>query len=377
MNRARARRSRRVSLVGTVGVPGRYGGFETLAEQLCRHIEPGRMTFAVYCERKVYSEDLSEDFCGHRRVFIPLRANGPMSMLYDAAALLHARFVERSPVVFLFGYSGSWILPLLRLLSPSTCYITNVDGMEWRRDKFSASSKLLLKGLEYFAAVFSQKIIADNSALAEIFEARYRRKAAVIAYGGDHTVLPEAPVPADAAPLDAPQGVYYLAVARIEPENNTEMILEACDKAGAGLVFIGNWNGSDYGRRLRERFGASTHLRLLDPIYDQRVLERYRRGAIGYIHGHSVGGTNPSLVEALFHTDRLLSFDCAFNRATLSNAGSYFADAGQLAGALAGEAVVSIDAQALAALRDTYRWGIIADRYFQLASEGLGADSQA
>lgn len=350
-----------VPLVGTVGVPARYGGFETLAEQLCSHVSPDDVQFIVYCERSAYGDDeRGPDFKGHRRVFLPLRANGVASMVHDALALIDAVFRRKADQVFIFGYSGAWILPILRLVRPRVRYIVNVDGMEWRRDKFSTPARLLLKALEWCAARCASVVIADNDALAELFRERYRTEPTVIAYGGDHTQRLASPAELGGAP----QG-HYLAIARIEPENNTETIIQACIAADVPLVFIGNWRANAYGMALRKRYGDAAGITLLDPIYDQAGLAPWRTGAIGYIHGHSVGGTNPSLVEALFHTRRMASFDCVFNRATLSGRGSYFTGADSLA-ALLRDGLTPIADDELATLRATYRWDAIAARYLSL-----------
>ena len=351
-----------VPLVGTVGVPARYGGFETLAEQLCCQISADDVQFVVYCERHSYhATERTENFNGHQRVFLPLKANGVSSLFYDALALLDAVFRRRASEIFIFGYSGAWILPLLKLVRPRINYIVNVDGMEWRRDKFSGPTKLLLKALEWCAARAASVVIADNSALAELFRDRYKFEPVVIAYGGDHTLVREESFCQPALVEDAAPG-HYLAIARIEPENNSEMIIQGCISVGAPLVFIGNWMANNYGRKLRAKYGDAPDIQLLDPIYDQTDLASWRAGAVGYIHGHSVGGTNPSLVEALFHTNQVASFDCSFNRATMSGTGDYFSDADSLAVLLrAGlNPIRDVD---LRHLRDIYRWGTIALRY--------------
>lgn len=348
-----------VPIVGTVGVPARYGGFETLAEQLCANILPTDTEFVVYCQRSAYSPDeRNPTFLGHKRVFLPVSANGISSLFYDALALLHAVFVIKAQKILVLGYSGAWILPVLKIIRPRTSFIINVDGMEWRRQKFSKPAKLLLKALEYCAAWSASTIIADNVALAVIIEERYRRMPVIIAYGGDHTVV-SSDSSADFPNL-APR--YYLAIARIEPENNAEIILQGCREAGVPLVFIGNWSANDYGRDLRRKFGSITDFQLLDPIYDQVELNAWRRHAMGYIHGHSVGGTNPSLVEALFHTDLLISFNCSFNRASLLDSGYYFVDPTSLADLLR-QNLMPIDSEMISLLRERYRWRYIAAEY--------------
>jgi len=357
-----------VPLVGTVGVPARYGGFETLAEQLCRHISAEDVRFIVYCDRHSYdANERTEGFNGHQRVFLPLKANGVASLFYDALALVDAAFRRNASEIFIFGYSGAWILPLLRLVRPRVRFIVNVDGMEWRRDKFSRLVKLLLKTLEWCAARTASVVIADNAALAEIFRNRYRFEPVVIAYGGDHTLGHEKAAVQPARMEDAARA-HYLAIARIEPENNSEMIIQGCIAAGVPLVFIGNWTTNTYGISLRQRYGAIENIRLHDPIYDQADLAPWRANAVGYIHGHSVGGTNPSLVEALFHTNRFACFDCAFNRSTLFDAGDYFDNANSLA-ALLRTGLSPINEPELEILRDLYRWKKISAEYIELLSD--------
>ena len=160
-----------IGVVGAVGVPGRYGGFETLAEQLARRITPSIARLVIYCQRSAYPEargQADSRFCGHQRVFIPSRANGPASPLYDALAMLHAALVTRVDVMLVLGYSGAWALPLIRLLRPQMLIVTNIDGMEWRRDKFRPFAKRVLRWLEDCAARFSHRVIADNAALVAL-----------------------------------------------------------------------------------------------------------------------------------------------------------------------------------------------------------------
>lgn len=361
----------RIGLVGTVGVPGRYGGFETLAEQLARRISPEMARFIIYCQRSAYPEEFPRpdtSFAGHRRVFVPLRANGPISMLHDALAMLHASLVARVDLMLVLGYSGAWALPLIRLLRPRMAIVTNIDGMEWRRDKFGPIAKRVLRLLEDFAVRFSHRIIIDNAALVPLAQAAHTGlEPMLIAYGGDHTLVSPGVSPIS---VGSP---YYLSIARIEPENNCEMILQAFGaQPSSRLVFVGNWNASAYGRDLRKRFSSRPNLHLLDPIYDLAILSALRVGACGYVHGHSVGGTNPSLVEALFHTARLLAFDCPFNRCTLDGHGSYYGDAEALRSLLIVEDDLDIAPSAMEDLRLRYQWGVIADAYLAAMVQTTG-----
>lgn len=357
----------RIAIVGTVGVPARYGGFETLAEQLAHGIAPEHANLIVYCQRSAYSNEERHAPFKHKRVFVPLRANGPSSMLYDAVCMLHAAFVERAESILLLGYSGAWALPLVQALSPRTRLITNIDGMEWRRRKFGAVASRLLRWLERMAVRFSHAVIADNAALLSLARAAYGMEPHLVAYGGDHTL-----VPSDASPDD--DGGYHLAVARIEPENNCHLILEAFSVTGKPLRFVGNWRSTPYGRELRNRYGSTRNIRLLDPIYSQAKLRSIRDNAIGYVHGHSVGGTNPSLVEAVFHTRSIIAFDCSFNRATLDGCGVYFSSVSDLATIVANKSVPQISIESIEELRQRYTWSSIIGQYLRICGpQGSGS----
>ena len=348
----------KIAIIGTVGVPARYGGFETLAEQLAKGIKPEAHQLVIYCQRTAYPElDGGECFEGHQRVLLPLRANGPASMVHDMLAMAHAALIAKVDTMLVLGYSGAWFLPFVRLLQPRIRVITNIDGMEWRRDKFGRFARTLLRTLESFATRFSHVIIADNAALVTIAKEIHDTDSVLIAYGGDHTLVQAAP------PVLSPG--YFLSIARIEPENNCHVILAACAHAGVRLAFVGNWEANAYGRGLKAQFANLPNLILLDAIYDQSKLSALRLGAACYIHGHSVGGTNPSLVEALFHTTRLLAFDCVFNHATLAEAGAYFGTREELETLLTSPDSGQIDSHSLSSLRQRYRWETIIDLYLK------------
>ena len=121
----------RIGIVGTVGVPARYGGFETLAEQLAAGTNSARAEWVIYCQRTAYPEETqATPFHGHSRVFIPLPANGLSSMLYDMLSIFHAALIARVDVILLLGTSGAWSLPIFRVLRRRMGVVTNIDGME-------------------------------------------------------------------------------------------------------------------------------------------------------------------------------------------------------------------------------------------------------
>ncbi|MEQ9465362.1 MAG: DUF1972 domain-containing protein [Haliea sp.] len=358
-----------IGLIGTVGVPACYGGFETLAENLVRYSTrnnlPHRLT--VYCSAAAY-EKRPAFFEGARLQYVWLGANGWQSMIYDAVCLLDG-CLRRHDVVVLLGVSGALFLPIVRLISRARI-ITNVDGIEWRRGKWSRLARLVLRLSERCAVRWSHAIVADNQAISEYIRLSYGKDCQVIAYGGDHAL--------DAAPgsrlvVDLPAN-YALALCRIEPENNVAMILEGFSRVPHRiLVFVGNWQASDYGKNLREKYDGYSHIFMCDPVYDVRQLREIRERAWLYVHGHSAGGTNPSLVEMMHFGIPVLAHGCDFNRYTTECSALYFNSAYELCDAV--ETLSPNEARMVGKkMRDIavcrYTWAEVGHSYFSLIENG-------
>ncbi len=347
----------RVAIIGTVGIPARYGGFETLAEQLV-HYKGAQLNITVYCSSKAY-KNKNTHYKNARLKYIWLDANGAQSILYDIISVLHA--VKRNDTLLILGVSGTIILPLIRLLFPFRKVITNIDGLEWKREKWSRGVKRFLKFSERLAVQYSDHLIADNQAIKDYVMREYGCVPKLIEYGGDHcdTISPP--------DIRYTEKSYDFTVCRIEPENNIHLILEAYDQLTSDkLVIVGNWNMSDYGRNLREKYQNLMHIHLLDSIYDLNELNKLRKHCRYYIHGHSAGGTNPSLVEAMYLGLDVLAFDVSYNRETTENKASYFSSALDLRRLLeSGGSVRNGEANKSIALR-RYTWDIIASKYTSL-----------
>jgi glycosyltransferase involved in cell wall biosynthesis len=353
------------SILGTVGVPGAYGGFETLAENLVRYhqVHALEVRLSVYCSARTVGTR-SDRYLRADLRYIGLKANGPQSVAYDMVSLLDA-IRNRTDVILLLGVSGALALPLVRAFSRARI-VTNIDGIEWQRAKWRGLARLILRWSERAAVRWSHAVIADNAGIAEHVRARYGTDCHVIAYGGDHA-LEAAPV---AKPgLALPQR-YALALCRIEPENNVEMILDAFARHPTGdLVVVGNWDQSAHGRTLRARYGALPHVHLVDPVYEPEHLRWIRDRAEVYIHGHSAGGTNPALVEMMHFGIPVLAFDCAFNRNTTDGKALYFSSADALADTMAAlkppdAAKIGRQMRGIAAQR--YTWAQVGRAYVEL-----------
>lgn len=353
----------KIALIGTVGVPGRYGGFETLADNLVRYHDrvecPGQLT--VYCSGPSYPEKAPKYLSAKLR-YSRFKANGAQSVIYDIVTMIRAVF-EGHNVLLVLGVSGAVLFPIIRLVS-RTKIITNVDGIEWRRDKWKGLARWFLRFSEKTAVRFSHRVIADNQGIADWINESYGVKAEVIAYGGDNAVEQPPSVADSDLPIALPAD-YALALCRIEPENNIEMILEAFASAGKPLAFVGNWANSDYGRDVRTRFESYDNIFLIDPIYDAGPLYQVRAGAASYIHGHSAGGTNPSLVEMMHFGIPVVAFDCVFNRNTTENRARFFSSAADLAELAAVKDETGGDVM-LEIARRRYVWDTISREYFDL-----------
>lgn len=354
---------KKVGVIGTVGIPSRYGGFETLAEYLVKYLSE-EFDITVYCSSKVYKEKL-RNYLGAKLKYINLNANGISSIFYDILSILDA-IIRGVNVLLILGVSGSIILPFVKIFFPKKKVIVNIDGLEWKRDKWSVIAKLFLKFSEFIAVKFADTIVADNHVIKEYVKNIYNKNAIFIPYGADHVknlslsedIIQKYPILKEN---------YAFKVARIEPENNINLILEAFSQyKKLNLVIIGNWNASDYGKNLREKYSKYKNIYLLDPIYDLNILDQFRSNCFVYIHGHSAGGTNPSLVEAMYLKLPIIAFDVDYNRSTTSNNAIFFKNLDELLNILQNlnrYSLKKISANLKSVSDILYRWENIAESY--------------
>jgi glycosyltransferase involved in cell wall biosynthesis len=347
----------RLAFVGSAGIPNRYGGFESFLEHCGPVIAKNIKSTIVTCDASLYRDNLSSEYFGVKRVFLGVRANGVTSIVHDLIAFL--RIYRSSSHIMVLGVSGGIWFPFFKLM----CWLggkrlgVNIDGVEWRRTKFSSNKQRVLRLFDYMAQRFSDVVIYDKAGLAPYVHSFANRRAVEIGYSGDHVLrLGGFPV-ADTA----------LTICRIEPENNLDLMMQAALQSRLSrYTIVGNWNKSDYGRALRKRYQSESRLLLLDPIYDSTRLAQLRESCAIYLHGHSVGGTNPSLVEMLFYDCVLCCFDVVYNRVTANECASYFKNATELTqciNAVIKAEVINGAQQARIALRAKYTSEVIAAAY--------------
>lgn len=320
----------RVFIIGTVGVPACYGGFESLVDNLL-DFTPSNVEYTVFCSAKKYETRL-KTYKGAELVYLSMDANGKDSIFYDFKSMKIAA-AQKADIMLILGVSGCMFLPYIRRIFKGKI-ITNIDGLEWRCDKWQWYAKKLLKFSEKMAVKYSDIVIGDNKGITDYVKSEYseivkNKRVELIAYGGDQVSRVQDDSLFEKYPFC--REPYSVTVCRIEPENNIHVILEAFSKMpDEPLVFVGNWQKSDYGRSLKEKFSAFKNIHLLDPIYEPHTVNFLRSNARIYIHGHSAGGTNPSLVEAMNLSLPILAFDCVYNRATTEEKCLYWKNAEDL-----------------------------------------------
>ncbi len=357
---------KKVAIIGTAGIPSRYGGFETLAHHLVDQLN-SKFKLYVYCSKNYYKKEERVRYFNKARLFyLPFNANGIQSIIYDIVSVLHALFYADTLIVL--GVSGGILIPFVKKFTRKKI-IVNIDGLEWRRDKWSSPVKKFLKLSERLAVKYSDADITDNEAIQRYTAINYKTLSHLIEYGADH-VISKKLTNEDYLQYPFLRNPYAFKVCRIEPENNIHLILEAfATLSDKTLVIIGNWANSEYGKKLKEKYSTTPKIHLLDPIYDQVKLDKIRSNCYIYLHGHSAGGTNPSLVEAMYLGLPVIAFDVSYNRFTTENKAFYFKEVSELIQIIKSKRIIDYQnnkASMLEIAHRRYTWRIIAQKYTNL-----------
>ena len=316
----------KIAILGTRGIPNHYGGFEQYAELLSTFLVSKGHEVSVYNSHNHPYQ--AKEYKGVRIIhrYDPEQKMGTVGQFfYDLACILDSR-KRNFDIVYQLGYTSSAIFNFL--LPRHSCIVTNMDGMEWKRSKYNKYVQRFLMYSEKIAVQHSDFLVADSLGIKEYLDNKYHKNAFFSAYTAE---IPHSFTESILDGYDLKPQQYNLLVARMEPENNIETILEAhtLNQYTFPLIVIGNIQ-NQFGQKMMAQFRDYPHIRFIGAVYDKIKLDSIRHFAHIYFHGHSVGGTNPSLLEAMACQCNIVAHDNIFNKSVLESEAWYFKNALQL-----------------------------------------------
>jgi glycosyltransferase involved in cell wall biosynthesis len=360
----------RIALVGTRGVPARYGGFETCVEEVGSRLAERGHEVVVYCRRLGGdASDSAPEPSSYRGMTLvhlgALKRRSLETLSHTGLSVAHlAR--HRTDVAVVFNSANSPWLPVIKMSRIPVA--THVDGLEWKRGKWGPTGRRYYQIAERLAVWWSKALIADAVGIADYYRDKFDADTDLIAYGAPRV---EGDASDRIAELRLRPGGYHLVVARFEPENHVDVIVEGYRKSAATLplIVVGSAPYADeYTRKVHAQ--ADDRVRFLGGVWDQELLDQLYANSFTYLHGHSVGGTNPSLLRALGAGTATTAFDVVFNREVLGASGLYFANADDVA-RLVEQSERDVErtrarGQQSADRASRYDWDDVADRYEEL-----------
>lgn len=360
----------RVSIIGSRGIPARYGGFEVFAEKIAESLSEENIGIIVYCMPYLRKEFFYKE--GISRVFInTTKISFLEKFVFSSLSLFHAIFMGKINIILLLGVTGGAFLWLSNFFSIKS--ILNIDGIEWKRKKWSTIVRYALKALEFLSIKSADVIIADSEAIAGYIGLRYKKKSIYIPYGtGNCNFAAEDWLELEGK-FNLPSNSYYLGVGRFVPENNFPMIIKGVlnSETNKKLVIV-----SDLSPSIPQDYLKNEEILFTGPIYNRNMLFALRKNAFAHIHGHSVGGTNPSLLEAIASQNIIICYDVAYNREVMENYGYYFKNDMELANVInfiesnpnilySGERTLYYQN----IMKEKYNWDIVSNKYLELINK--------
>lgn len=365
---SKSRAKLKIALIGTRGVPARYGGFETAVEEVGRRLAEQGHEVTVYCRGNA-KDEWRKEYLGMKLVHLPaMRRRSLETLSHTALSVLHA-VVRRPDVAIVFNAANAPLLPVLGLARIPLA--THVDGLEWKRAKWGPTGQRYYLICERLAVWWSRELIADAQGIADYYADKFGRATRLITYGAPQL---EPAVATRLADLGLESQKYHLVVARFEPENHVDMIVEGYGQSHAQLplVVVGSAPYAEqYTQKVRN--AANEKVIFLGGVWDQELLDELYAHALAYWHGHSVGGTNPSLLRALGAGTAINAFDVNFNREVAQSAGEYFGDV-EAAASLFDRTEADVEsvkqrAQQARERSKAYNWKDVAEAYGQLCKD--------
>ncbi len=319
-----------VAMIGTRGVPARYSGFETAVEEVGARMARMGHEVTVYCRAQREHDDPGPTYMGMKRVVLPSVRTKTMETLSHTAISTATVIARPKPdAVFMFNAANAVLLPALRARRIPVA--THVDGLEWKRAKWTGFGQTYYRRAEELAVRWSDALIADAVGIADYYRSEFDAPTELLSYGAPILRdLGSARLPA----LNLRPAGYHLVVARFEPENHVDVIVEGYRRSRARLplVVVGSAPYStDYIARVEALASGDDRIRLIGSVWDQDLLNELYANAATYLHGHSVGGTNPSLLRAMGAGAPVVAYDVVFNREVVGNEAPVFDSAASVA----------------------------------------------
>ncbi len=377
----KTKRDFKIAIIGSRGIPARYGGFETVVEAVAPGLAQKGWNVFVSCEGP---RDQSKPlvYKGVKLFYFSVRPFFRIiyEVLYDVYSLVKSSLT--CDCVYMLGYGAGLFFLIPKVFRRKL--VVNVDGLEWKREKFNRLERFILLTSERAAVTFADVIVADSREIKRYIEGRYKKNAVYITNGvdapraekWDQQKLGGQGFLKDMALI--PNG-YWLAVARLEPENNIHVIIQAFLRSNSDrkLVIIGNFSSKKYHRRVSKILeGRNTGERVIltGAIYDVSLVNMLRQNCFACIHGHSVGGTNPALLEAMSMKSLIIAHGNEFNREVGGQTTLYFEDASDLTAKIdeienKPDLFVHLKEAAYSRVLSNYSWTDIVREYDELFQE--------
>ena len=357
----------KIAMIGTRGVPAKYGGFETCVEEIGQRLVARGHDVTVYCRNGYYSHD-NDSHLGMKRITLPNIPHKSLdTMSHTMLSVLHAMW-QGYDIHMVFNAANSLLLFPLRLLGKQIAI--NTDGLEWKRTKWGYLGRSFYKFSEKIACLMANRLVTDSQGIRRYYSNRHNVDSTEIAYGAPIQYNDDT----DALrKLELEPGKYFLQITRFEPENHPLLTINAFNQLDTDkkLVMVGcNPYPTDYTRWIEERAGSRTLL--LGCVYDQDLLKALWCQCYAYIHGNSVGGTNPALLQTMASGCFTIANDNVFNRDVLGDCGIYAKDnqvdlSKAMQWALDNEPLLdNYRSRARQRIVDFYNWDRITDLYEQL-----------
>lgn len=361
----------KIGIIGTRGIPNHYGGFEQFAEQVAvRWVEMGHEVIVYNSHRHPFQERYYKGVQIVHCYDPEYKIGTAGQFIYDLNCILHAR-KQKLDIFLQLGYTSSSIWSFL--MPKKSVIVTNMDGLEWKRSKYSNRVQSFLKRAENWAINGSDVLVADSIGIQQYLKESYGVESTFIAYGSDVVEVHHSESLAD---INLSPFEYHLVIARLEPENSIEMILDGfvMSNTQVPMVVVGN-HFTRFGEYLKIKYQSQPSIRFVGGIYDAHVVNQLRSNCDIYFHGHTVGGTNPSLIEAMGCGAFICAHNNIFNQSVLQEEGRYFEQAEDIA-RLIREGVTAQQRRMVKEshqrrVQDQYNWIKIAKEYLTLFKSSL------